>query len=79
MLKPVLPLEETPGFAASFAAALARTAGKVCATCGLEALGHAPESRWLGYERHPWDGVPADDEQLARARQLSTQAYRNRS
>jgi len=53
--------------------------GHVCDVCGLEQIGHAPESRWLGYERHPWTPAKATPEQLERARALGYAAYAART
>ena len=56
-----------------------RTRGTVCKICGLEYLGHVPESRWLGYERHDYEQQQATPAQLEQARELSAEAYRARA
>jgi hypothetical protein len=53
-------------------------AGKVCTVCGLGGVGHAPQSEWLGYAAHKFDGVPATPDQLAHADTLTIAAYRAR-
>lgn len=78
ILKEVRPMSADADFRNGFARVVADSAGKVCSVCGLGNMGHAPESRWLGYERHEWDGVPATREDLDRADKLTTQAYRQR-
>lgn len=75
ILRPLRPLEDLPGFADAFAAAVAEAAGHVCTVCGLERMGHAPESRWLGFERHAWDPRPATAAELEQARELTGRAY----
>lgn len=77
-LKRVMPLSDNPDFVAGFAHVLAEADGKVCQLCGLEALGHAPQSRWLGHERHDWTPVLASTEALKRADELGKLAYRKR-
>lgn len=52
--------------------------GQVCNVCGLGGVGHAPESRWLGYERHVFAGRPATRAELQRARELTSIAYSKR-
>lgn len=61
-----------------FVRILSANRGKVCATCGLEMLGHRPESTWLGFAPHPFDPVDASGEELIRAQQLTAEAYRRR-
>lgn len=75
---PLVALEDQPGFPEAFASAVQRTAGQVCRRCGLEAMGHGPESKWLGHEAHGFDGVSAGDDALARARELTSEAYKRR-
>ncbi len=77
-LRLVRSIEDTPGMPAAIAAVVTASAGKVCAVCGLERMGHGPESEWLGYDRHPWDGVPATPEMIERAAALTSEAYRRR-
>lgn len=63
---------------ATLGAAFAAVEGKVCSTCGLGGVGHGAETEWLGYWWHPFAGIPATDEQLRRARALTSTAYRRR-
>ena len=77
-LKKVTPLSDNPEFVKAFTSIVADTNGKVCSVCGLGAMGHGPESQWLGYIGHSWDGVQATTEQLLRAEQLTVEAYANR-
>lgn len=79
ILKPVVSLQDQPEFVESFARIVSESVGMVCGVCGLERMGHAPESSWLGYERHPWSGVEADSAMLERAGALTVEAYRRRS
>ena len=79
MLQPVLPLESSPEFVEYFARAVADSLGMVCSVCGLERIGHAPESRWLGFDVHPWHGVETDNAGIAFARELTLIAYRARA
>lgn len=72
---PLLPLPEHPGMADAISSVVAKSSGLICVTCGLERMGHGPESSWLGYEAHEWQGVPGDAEA---AEALSRKAYRAR-
>jgi hypothetical protein len=72
----VRSLAETPGFPEAFARAVSDAQGKVCAVCGLERMGHAPESSWLGYAAHSWDSIPATPDMIERAGRLTSLAYR---
>ena len=76
-LKKVTPLSDNPTFVNAFANIVADSNGKVCSVCGLAAMGHGHETVWLGYIKHSWDGVPATNEQLLRAKQLTVEAYSN--
>jgi hypothetical protein len=77
-LRLLVPLHEQPGMADAIANVIANGRGKVCSVCGLGQMGHGPQSGWLGFERHPWDAVPADDAALKRADELTVAAYRAR-
>ena len=77
-LKKVTPLSDNPAFVTAFTNIVADSNGKVCSVCGLGAMGHGPESQWLGYIGHSWYGVPATTEQLLNADKLSHEAYSNR-
>lgn len=59
--------------------AFAAVRGQVCSACGLGGVGHAPESKWLGFDPHPFAGVPADSAMLARANELTSAAYQARA
>jgi hypothetical protein len=78
ILRKVEPLSESPDFVNAFAQVLSDADGMVCQVCGLERLGHGPQSSWLGYARHEWTGVSADADTLKRADTLSRDAYRAR-
>lgn len=78
ILKPITPLQDQPQFVEAFSALVSASVGKVCAVCGLERMGHAPESSWLGFERHEWQPVPADSAMVENARRLTGEAYRMR-
>lgn len=73
------PMHETPGFAEEFAAIVAGAAREVCAVCGLQILGHGPESQWLGHARHAWQPRPATAQDVDTARRLTGEAYRARA
>lgn len=75
----VRPLSDSQGFVEAFARTIQQSAGHVCEVCGLERMGHAPESEWLGYTEHPWQPVPADRAMLDRAQKLTHDAYRARA
>ena len=75
ILRPILPLHDLADFPDAFARVVADSTDRVCRVCGLERMGHAPESGWLGHDPHPWTGVPATPEQVARARELTREAY----
>lgn len=77
-LRPVLALQDQPGFVDAFTRVVAQSAGYVCAVCGLQRMGHAPESEWLGYASHEWTPRAASAADLARADELTSAAYRNR-
>lgn len=51
-MKPLLSIPNTPGMPEAIAAVVAESRNKVCALCGLGQMGHAPESSWLGFEKH---------------------------
>ena len=74
-LKPLVALQYQPHFIESFAKVVSDSRGKLCSVCGLERMGHAPESQWLGFEPHQWEGVPGD---VKRARALPSEAYQRR-
>lgn len=76
ILHEVKPLQDQPGFPEAFAAVVSTSVGKVCRVCGLERMGHGPESSWLGYAQHDWQGVPTDAAGIERARELTSAAYR---
>ena len=78
ILTPLTSIEDTPGMPGAIANVVARSAGSVCAVCGLGRTGHAPESQWLGYERHGWNATPATPAMLKRANELTSAAYRAR-
>ena len=78
MLANVTPLSENAEFCDAFANTVRESANMVCSVCGLSRVGHAPESVWLGYVAHGWHGVAADAGQLARADELTSEAYANR-
>lgn len=78
-LHKVTPLSDNPEFVEAFSSVVRDSLGHVCEVCGLERMGHAPESEWLGYERHAWAPVPADDAAIRRARDLTVAAYRARN
>lgn len=77
-LKRLVPLEEQPGMPEAIARVVEQAEGKVCNVCGLAKMGHTPESSWLGYARHEWEGAEADADMLARARELTALAYSRR-
>lgn len=72
------PLHEDQGFVNAFARHLDKHKNTVCSVCGLEVLGHGPESSWLGYEAHGYAPVSATPEQVQQARDLTSKAYRQR-
>ena len=76
ILKSLTSIEDTPGMPEAIANVAARSAGSVCAVCGLGQMGHTPESQWLGYERHDWNATPATPAMLKRANELTSAAYR---
>ena len=78
ILKPVIALQDRPQFVEAFSRIVSESFGMVCKVCGLERMGHAPESRWLGYAAHGWDGTPTDADGIANARKLTTLAYQSR-
>ena len=78
-LKPLTPFSEQPGMPEAIGAVVASSAGHVCAVCGLERMGHAPETEWLGNAPHAWAPTPATPAMLDRARELTTAAYRARN
>lgn len=78
VLRKVGSLSDSPEFVNAFAQVLAAADGKVCQVCGLERMGHGPQSSWLGYDKHDWQGVDADSATLERADSLSRDAYRAR-
>ena len=79
ILRPVIALQDQPQFVEAFSRIVGDSAGKVCVVCGLERMGHGPESRWLGYAAHGWDGIPTDTDGIANARKLTALAYRSRN
>ena len=78
ILKPVTAFQDQPQFVKAFSELVSASAGTVCAVCGLEQMGHGPESSWLGFERHPWQPIPADPDMIENARRLTGKAYRMR-
>ena len=47
----------------------------VCEMCGLARMGHGPESRWLGWPKHGFAPIAADDAMLASAAAMTRLAY----
>lgn len=78
ILKPLVPLEDTPGFADAFARAVSDNRNTVCEVCGLGNMGHAPESEWLGFGPHRYTPIRADRAMLEHAERLTSEAYRLR-
>lgn len=60
----------------TLAKAFAAVRGTVCETCGLDAVGHGPQSQWLGHAAHPYTPVAATLAMMQRADSLSAKAYR---
>lgn len=77
-MKRLIPLEDQPGMTEAIARVVEQAEGKVCRVCGLALMGHAPESSWLDYANHEWEGVEADADMVARARELTSLAYSRR-
>lgn len=61
-------------FSRAFAAHVAATHNLVCEVCGLGALGHKPESSWLGYDPHEFAGVQGDHTEAEKLSRLAYQA-----
>lgn len=59
----------------TIARVVASSVGKVCAVCGLEQMGHGPESSWLGFDAHPFAPRDAMPDDLQRADELTHEAY----
>lgn len=78
MLRKIVAIQDQPGIPAAIASVVKASHGKVCKVCGLERMGHAPESVWLGYESHEWAGRPATAGDLILARDLTSKAYKLR-
>jgi len=76
ILKLVIPLQDRPEFVETFSRLVSESVGMVCEVCGLERMGHGPESIALGFERHPWAGRVATGEEVTRAHELTSLAYR---
>ncbi len=77
-LTKVLALQDQLGMPEAIGRVVTDSLGKVCSVCGLERMGHAPESQWLGYEYHNWQPVSATPAMVKRAHELSAQGYRER-
>jgi len=74
-LHKVTTLADNADFRLAFSQRVTKNEDKVCQTCGLQVTGHAPESRWLGYEPHPWQPIAADTVMVKRAKGLTVKAY----
>lgn len=77
MLRSVLPLSANKDFVQTFSRFA--TEQTICAVCGLEKMGHAPESKWLGHDQHSYAAKPATEQDIKRARELTTLAYSQRT
>lgn len=78
ILRELRPLSENKDFVNAFSSHVSKHENNVCGVCGLQAMGHGPESRYLGYDRHDFTPVSAAPEMVEHARRLTGQAYRNR-
>lgn len=78
ILKPIVALDEQPGMPEAIARVVAAASGYVCGVCGLQRMGHTPETAWLGNMPHEWSPVPATDTMIEHARELTACAYRAR-
>lgn len=78
-LHKVKSIEEQPELVKMMASYVSQNKNKVCGTCGLQVIGHSPESLWLGYSSHDFNAVVATEEQVQKAYELSCQAYRQRT
>lgn len=78
ILRPMTPLHRHRPTVNAIAEVLSDADGMVCDVCGLELLGHHPESQWLGHDPHEWTPRVATAADLRRADELSRQAYRAR-
>lgn len=74
-LHQVLSIEEQPGMVELMSNYVARNAETVCGVCGLQVVGHGPESQALGHEYHQYSALAADKETVERAHQLTHEAY----
>lgn len=57
---------------------VSKNENKVCSTCGLQVMGHYPQSQWLGYDAHEFAPKVASAEDIARSRELSSKSYQMR-
>ena len=76
-LRRVLPIEDQPELVEAMAKYVDRNRATVCKVCGLQVMGHGPESAWLGYERHDYEATPASQRQIDYAAAKSSRAYRS--
>lgn len=76
-LKRVQPIEDQPELVEAMAKYVDRNRATVCKVCGLQVMGHGPESAWLGYDRHDYEATPASQRQIDYAAAKSSRAYRS--
>ena len=73
----VLPIEDQPELVEAMAAHVNNNRATVCGVCGLQVMGHGPESAWLGYERHDYEATPASQQQINYAQAKTSRAYKS--
>lgn len=77
-LRPILPVHSNDDLLTELARVVADYEETVCDICGLQVMGHGPESIWLGYVGHAYMAVPATADVVQRAGELTLIAYRKR-
>lgn len=76
MLTEVRPLHEDKELVKLMVKHVADHANTVCEVCGLGVMGHGPESQWLGYEKHDYTPIAADQEAIENSHRLTSKAYK---
>ena len=79
ILQEVKSIEEQPELVEMMASYVDRNSQTVCAVCGLQVLGHGPESEWLGYSKHDYTPKQATEVEVKYASAKSSRAYRSRA
>lgn len=77
-LKPLSTTESNQATSEAIAKVIAEDSARVCGICGMDLMGHRPQSRWLGHIEHEYSPIAATPTMIEQARELTSRAYAQR-